>query len=148
MPFLSHLPRPLAFALPALGAATVLVSIAVGFDGGLSGLGLGWFGWLMSPYVALAVVLLLARRSPSRGFWISVVIGAAAVLGQTVLLTWISLTSQEDLAAVGILGSPAACLPVVAIATGAGLIFRRLERTEARDRSEGSAVSQEDVSVS
>jgi hypothetical protein len=142
MALLSHAPRSLAFALPALGAATVLVGVALTVDGGLSSLGIGWFGWLMSPYLALAVLLAFARRSGSRAFWISAVIGAAAVLGQTLLLTTISLTSEQDLAAVGVLGDPAACLPVIIITTATGLVFRHRERIGAQHHQEAATVNE------
>ncbi len=120
--------RLLALLLPAAGAVVMASTLS---SGTAEPLPLGMLTWLYSPYVAVAVVLLVARRSPHRAFWWTAVVTGAVVLAQTAWIAWITLTSEDDLAGVGLFFSPIANLPFAGAGALVGLILHLLRRHSA-----------------
>ena len=83
----------------------------------------GMAAWLGAPYVAFAALLVWAGLSTRLGFRVAVAVTAVVVIVQSVVIDVITLSSDEDLAAVGVLMMPVLYLGGAVVLAVVGLVL-------------------------
>lgn len=110
-------------AHPRAGAHGIFQDRSV--EGGRTRFSWGVAAWLVAPHVAFATLVLWAGGSARMGFRVTVAVTSVVVVISSVLLDVLTLSSDENLAAVGVLVMPVLYLGGATVPAVLGLVLHR-----------------------